>query len=83
MAARGGDEGQRRGGGRPMGRGPPGPIHNKPGPRFEPVDREKVTLLFLCFFDSFISSFVILFLYVYIYIYMRFIILIVVINAYY
>ncbi|KVH89160.1 Sin3 associated polypeptide p18 [Cynara cardunculus var. scolymus] len=55
MAARGG-EGQRRGGGRPLppsARGPPGPpLHGKPGPRFEPVDREKTCPLLLRVFTK-------------------------------
>ncbi|KAI3800485.1 hypothetical protein L1987_28576 [Smallanthus sonchifolius] len=53
MAARGGGEVQRRGGGRPLppsARGPP--IHAKPGPRFEPVDREKTCPLLLRVFTK-------------------------------
>ncbi|CAI9265035.1 unnamed protein product [Lactuca saligna] len=55
MAARVG-EGQRRGGGRPLppsARGPTGPpVHGKPGPRFEPVDREKTCPLLLRVFTK-------------------------------
>lgn len=45
---------QRRGGGRPLppsARGPPRPpLASKSGPRFEPVDREKVfPFFFICF----------------------------------
>lgn len=56
MAARGGD-GPRRGGRplHPSARGPPGPpLHNKPAPRFEPVDREKVRVSNIFFFFQFL-----------------------------